>query len=246
MTPAWIPALTLGVFVVGAVLMALSSRSVAVEERRARWLEFATYFLVVHLVVAAALLGRSWLLLFALLITAGGAWEIRRAIARLQGDGERRSIKVVYLIVAVAFMVSILTLPPLAAVFLYLVVAAFDGFSQVIGQLAGRRLLAPRVSPHKTFEGLCGGIVGAMVIAVLLGTSAGIAIPAALLAGAVIAVCALAGDLCASWLKRRVGIKDFGAILPGQGGVLDRFDSFIAAGALAGPLLRWITTSPAP
>jgi phosphatidate cytidylyltransferase len=51
--------------------------------------------------------------------------------------------------------------------------------------------------------------------------------------GVVVGVAGLAGDLAASWIKRRAGIKDYGTIIPGHGGILDRFDSFIAVAAVA-------------
>jgi phosphatidate cytidylyltransferase len=58
------------------------------------------------------------------------------------------------------------------------------------------------------------------------------------LLGAGIAMAALAGDLASSWVKRRASLKDYAATLPGQGGFLDRFNSFIATGALIGPVLH--------
>ncbi|HKU54932.1 MAG TPA: phosphatidate cytidylyltransferase, partial [Rhizomicrobium sp.] len=63
---------------------------------------------------------------------------------------------------------------------------------------------------------------------------AGLGFAVSALLGAGIAVAALLGDLAASWVKRRAGIKDYSGVIPGHGGVLDRFDSLIGAGALAG------------
>ncbi len=121
---------------------------------------------------------------------------------------------------------------------MYVVVVTFDGFSQVSGQLFGRHQIAPRVSPGKTLEGLAGGVPDGYRRLHLSRTSG----PAAqaqsvILAGAVLCS-AYAGDLAASWVKRRSGLKDFGTILPGHGGFLDRFDSLLFAGPMSILLLR--------
>jgi phosphatidate cytidylyltransferase len=135
----------------------------------------------------------------------------------------------------VAFGVSA---PPLVVAYVYLVVAAFDGFSQAGGQLAGRRKLAPSVSPGKTIEGFLIGFAGAIVCALLLHRAASIEIARALEVALIASVAGLAGDLAASWVKRRAGLKDYGSILLGHGGVLDRFDSFLAVAAVLFVLSR--------
>jgi phosphatidate cytidylyltransferase len=94
------------------------------------------------------------------------------------------------------------------------------------------------LSPAKTVEGLAGGLAMAVVVALLArglmpGASAWITAVLAVLTG----LAGLAGDLAASWAKRRAGIKDYSAALPGQGGFLDRFDSLLGALAIMGTLL---------
>lgn len=101
------------------------------------------------------------------------------------------------------------------------------------GMLFGKHKLAPVVSPKKTIEGAVGGVLGAtllMVLVVLLYnkfTPIDIPIWAAVLLGAVGAVIGQLGDLAFSVIKRHTGIKDYGHIFPGHGGVLDRFDSVV-------------------
>jgi phosphatidate cytidylyltransferase len=126
---------------------------------------------------------------------------------------------------------------PMAVATLYVVVAVYDGFSQVTGQWFGRWPLAPRISPGKTVEGVWGGLTAAYVVAMSLGgpMAAGFIVRVALGVGTALAC--LAGDLAASWVKRASGIKDYSRFLPGHGGVLDRFDSFLAAAALVGLFL---------
>ena len=121
-----------------------------------------------------------------------------------------------------------------------------DSLALVFGMLFGKHKLIPQVSPKKTVEGAVGGVLGTMVFGVLVTVIYSIAadrmeeftrsnigvsmyVIIALLA-CVAAVLGIYGDLFASVVKRQCGIKDYGTIFPGHGGILDRFDSvmFIA------------------
>ena len=112
----------------------------------------------------------------------------------------------------------------LYAVFL---VWASDTGAYAIGVRWGRRKLWPAVSPRKTWEGAVGGVLAAVLAAALLARPlhVGIDFGGSLVAGLLIGLCAPVGDLFESRLKRIAGVKDTGRILPGHGGILDRFDS---------------------
>jgi phosphatidate cytidylyltransferase len=109
--------------------------------------------------------------------------------------------------------------------------AAYDIGGLFFGSQLGRRPLLPEISPNKTVEGLIGGMAAAVFFTVLIvGVLPGIHpwTPGnALGLGLMVAVVAPLGDLCESMVKRDLGIKDMGALLPGHGGVLDRFDSLL-------------------
>lgn len=94
------------------------------------------------------------------------------------------------------------------------------------GKLLGRHKISPTVSPNKTVEGFVGGVVTTVLLSVLLAPwLTPFSVCDALLAGALIAVAGFFGDLSLSALKRDLGIKDSGNLLPGHGGILDRVDS---------------------
>jgi phosphatidate cytidylyltransferase len=119
-----------------------------------------------------------------------------------------------------------------AAVLLVIIAAAAgDVFAYVVGSLVGRHRIAPSVSPNKTWEGLAGGvgaaaIVGALVLPMLVPDAA---VTTGALLGALVALAAFLGDLCESLVKRDLGVKDLGSVLPGHGGVLDRVDGILFA-----------------
>ena len=117
--------------------------------------------------------------------------------------------------------------------FLVLMTELNDIFQYLWGKTLGRRKVAPTVSPGKTYAGFIGGVATTIVIAMLIGPRLTLMDwQRSLIAGAIIAFAGFVGDLCMSALKRDLGIKDFGATLPGHGGVLDRVDSLVFAAPL--------------
>jgi phosphatidate cytidylyltransferase len=225
--------LTGGYFAIGAVAILALNRRRRDGGARERWTKFAVYFLIVHLVILAILAGRVFVGLAALIL-ALGLLELIRGAARSPLGSGRTLVAVLpfYAVLASAFLAFALGTDSAMVLFVYVVVLTFDGFSQITGQLLGRHHLAPRVSPGKTIEGLAGGLVMAGVTAVPLATWVGIGRVRALGLALVVAVAALAGDLAASYVKRVCHLKDYATWIPGHGGVLDRFDSFILAGGV--------------
>lgn len=133
------------------------------------------------------------------------------------------------------------------AIYFILLILCFawggDTMAYFAGRLFGKHKLAPVVSPKKTVEGAFGGVLGSIAAGLLLtvaygyitGDSFNVALGVRhyltlVIMGAIASVLGILGDLFASAVKRQVGIKDYGTIFPGHGGVLDRFDSvmFIA------------------
>ena len=109
---------------------------------------------------------------------------------------------------------------------------AADVTAYLVGSALGRRKVAPRISPGKTWEGTIAGVVAAGLV-VILWSRPELGLPGvSLVIGVLIGPVAFAGDLVESWLKRRAGVKDSGTLLPGHGGVLDRIDSLLAAAPL--------------
>lgn len=123
--------------------------------------------------------------------------------------------------------------------FLVLVTQASDVLQYVWGMLVGRRALAPRISPSKTWEGLAGGIVSSTALgASLYWITPFSPLQAALMALAINAT-AFAGGLVLSAIKREHGIKDWGRMIPGHGGMLDRVDSLAFAAPVFFNLTRF-------
>jgi phosphatidate cytidylyltransferase len=125
---------------------------------------------------------------------------------------------------------------PAGACWLVVVMASvwgMDTAAYAVGRAIGRRKLAPAISPGKTVEGAVGGLIAAGAVAAGLGCVCGLPVHVGLLLGLAIGVVGQAGDLFESLLKRRAGVKDSGAMLPGHGGILDRFDSLLFVAPVA-------------
>ncbi len=106
-----------------------------------------------------------------------------------------------------------------------------DTFAYFVGRAVGRYRMAPRISPKKTVEGALGGLVGSLVAAILVKVySPWLGWQDALVLGLIIGVVGQWGDLFESAVKRDFRVKDSGGLLPGHGGILDRFDAVLFAG----------------
>jgi len=109
-----------------------------------------------------------------------------------------------------------------------------DTFAYFVGRAMGRHRMAPRISPNKSVEGAVGGLVGAVVAALVVKIySPWLPAMEAVILGLIIGVVGQWGDLFESAFKRDFRVKDSGRILPGHGGILDRFDSILFAGFVA-------------
>lgn len=113
--------------------------------------------------------------------------------------------------------------------FLLLVVWLGDSGAYYVGKTFGKHKLSPRISPKKTVEGLIGGIAASMITAVVIHFTFFEKFPLhhAVIAGAILSVAGVIGDLAESMWKRSADVKDSGTLLPGHGGFLDRFDSIL-------------------
>ena len=109
-----------------------------------------------------------------------------------------------------------------------------DACAYFVGSKLGKHKLCPKISPKKTVEGAIGGIIGALVFNLLLlfvfykfvfKDESPVTYPAVAIMSVVLSIVSMFGDLSASAIKRNYGIKDFGNLLPGHGGIMDRFDS---------------------
>jgi phosphatidate cytidylyltransferase len=128
-----------------------------------------------------------------------------------------------------------------AILFLFAVVWAEDTGAYFAGRLIGGPKLAPAISPHKTWSGALGGTVAGIVAGSLVIAAAGVPWrPAHLAVAFALTVAAQLGDLAESAVKRRFGVKDASALIPGHGGMMDRVDGllFAATAALAIGLIR--------
>ena len=115
-----------------------------------------------------------------------------------------------------------------------------DSFAYIFGRVWGKHPFFPRISPKKTWEGTLGGWVGGTGTSLVMGGALGLSILESLTLGLAISLAATFGDLAESMVKRQVGVKDSGSLIPGHGGILDRMDSLLFVVAVVYYLVVWV------
>lgn len=198
---------------------------------------------------ALALVGELGLAAALLLAWAGAVLPlVRAAICGPEGltaASSRRLFGLLAAGLALAHVPALMATPRGDALTALLLLAVMinDAAQYAFGKALGRRPLAPRLSPRKTRGGLVGGVaMTATILALAAPSVLPVAWTTAALCGALLSVVGLLGDLLVSAIKRDVGVKDSGAVIPGQGGLLDRCDSLLLTAPLffhlLAPVLR--------
>lgn len=135
----------------------------------------------------------------------------------------------VFVILPLFYMYLLKEIHALFPLMLLFALWASDTTAYMLGKAFGKRLLVPRISPKKTYEGLAGAVIGPMIVMMLSGRLMGIGIGESMIVGGAIGVLGQIGDIFESAGKRLCEVKDSSSLIPGHGGILDRIDSFTFA-----------------
>ncbi|HRR17361.1 MAG TPA: phosphatidate cytidylyltransferase [Bacteroidales bacterium] len=225
-------AIVLAYFLLGFICFFFINSKKEIDRVHESWMKTIIYFLIFNLVFFSIVVKPVVFRFLSVIIVIEGFYELLRLFIK---SGYKQKC---------FFILSILYYCVLSAGFLYfsmmndwhlvlysfMIVSAFDSFSQITGELLGKRKILPRISPGKTVEGFIGGTVVAVASAFLLNSLNHPDFRETFFLGAGLALFGFIGDASASLYKRKYGVKDFINIIPWHGGFLDRFDSFIAGG----------------
>lgn len=262
----WLMVIVLAVAVIGGrvftlVLFALISFlalrefvSLTPTRRGDRISLFLAFFIAIPL--QYYLIGIDWYGLFSIMIPVY-AFLLLPALSAVRGDTEDflgRNAKMQWGLMLAVYLVShapallLLDIPgygtsqPLLLLYLIVVVQLSDVFQYVFGKLFGRHLLAPQVSPSKTIEGLLGGGIAAIAVGIGLSFLTPFTPLEAAGMSLAIVIAGFFGGLVLSAVKRDLGVKDWGHMIEGHGGILDRIDFIAFAAPLFFHLTRfWFT-----
>ena len=180
---------------------------------------------------------------FGLLLLVGGALVVVEwlALVRAMGldSGAKTALTVLGPVAILGAMAGLWfirdSLGMTAALWVFGMVWATDIGAYFAGRAFGGARLAPKISPSKTWSGLFGGMIAALVVGSTIADRGGI-VGVPLWIGLIMGLIAQLGDLGESWMKRRAGVKDSGKLIPGHGGLFDRVDGLLPVALILGAL----------
>jgi phosphatidate cytidylyltransferase len=219
-------------FVLGGIGFYLINRRKAPEIARSSYTKFVVYFFIINIIFFSIVLNPVIFRYLSVLIIGVGLIELFRLFHQSKYNHKWFYFfsLLIYGILSTGFLLFG-TLQKELILFSFIVLSIFDSFSQISGQLWGRKKPFPQISPSKTLGGFIGGGLIAIGSAFLLNSlflGSGLKL---LILTLGIVLFTFAGDLAASFYKRKFNVKDYSKLIPGHGGFLDRFDSLIAVGA---------------
>ncbi len=219
-------------FSLGALGFYFINKKKTRNDAHQNWVKYLSYFIIINGIFFSIIINQLFFRYITILLILIAAYELVNLFVKSRYKNLKFFIQtiIVFIILSKGFY-GFSDLEKGTILFTFLVLSIFDSFSQISGQLFGRRKILPTVSPNKTLGGLIGGSIVALIGSALLNVIYAKPLPESLLVALGIIASAFIGDIAASYYKRKYQVKDFSNLIPGHGGVLDRFDSLLAAGA---------------
>ncbi|QGY46429.1 phosphatidate cytidylyltransferase [Maribellus comscasis] len=230
-------------FLLGGIGFYLINRKKAPELAKKSYTKYFVYFIIINILFFSITVQPFVFHFLTVLIICAGSVEL----TMLFFNSNNKHIPffltsiITFIVISLWFLLFSLLKMELT-LYTFLVISIFDSFSQITGQLWGRKKILPGISPNKTLGGLTGGIIIALISAFLLKNLFTGTITELLVFATGTVVFAFAGDVLASLYKRKYKVKDYSNLIPGHGGFLDRFDSLIAGGAWSAFYFQFIAT----
>lgn len=225
-------------FLIGFSGILLVNRKLPDELKQHNLIKYFVYLMIFLVVLSSVMINKNLFLTCMIIIFSIGLFELLnlgKKTGRNPGTGFLVLSLAIYALICIFFALFIFVKTEII-IFTYAMVIIFDGACQIAGQLTGKRKILPVISPGKTFEGLAGGSLITIATSVMLHSFARITPVQAFVLGILICFASFSGDMLASIFKRAHDAKDFSSAIPAHGGFLDRFDSFLMAGAMIGLL----------
>jgi phosphatidate cytidylyltransferase len=225
----------LAYFSLGIVAFYFINRKKEKKLARRSWKKTIIYFFIIQIIFFSIFVNPLVFRCIAVFIIILGLYELFKLFR--ESEFKRKSVFYVSLLVYSVFSLGFYIFSGMdkeIIFFAFAILSIFDSFSQITGQLWGRKKLFPGISPEKTIAGLIGGMSAAMLSVLIFKNLVYDRLTDAMIMGAGVAFFAFIGDASGSCYKRKYNVKDFSNLIPQHGGILDRFDSLIAGGA-------WVT-----
>ncbi len=224
--------IVLAYFLIGGIGFYFIDRKKEPEVVHKNRVKFIAYFIIINTLFLSITIYPLAFRYLSVLIIGGGFYELIK-LFRKSGYAKKTFFQFSILLFGIPSLGFFFfgSLEKELVLFTFLILSIFDSFSQISGQLLGTRKILPEISPNKTLGGLIGGTTIALISALLLHELSSRPVYLTLLLSVGIVFFSFAGDVAASIYKRKFGVKNFSELIPGHGGILDRFDSLIAGGA---------------
>lgn len=220
----------IGCAILGAMGVAIANINAEDGAIRRRWTRYYSHIITTLVIIIATF--TSLVSTVTIVIILAGYYEVIRAVFKFRNRNFPLLVTSLagYTLIAAGFLFFSFIFNSYFLFAIYLQVLLFDIFSQVTVLVIKRRTPIPGSESTRTVEGIVGGFIFCVVTAIAVMGLLNSSIMVSVFIGVLTATTAVIGDLLATWFKRKMRIKQYSRLLPGQGGFLDRFDSYMVSG----------------